>query len=80
MSTTITLDEALINLRDIIRNLHPGDEVLIIEGQKEVAKIVVPSPSTVQTNPRQPGLGRGSIIFMSPDFDEPIDDFSTETE
>jgi hypothetical protein len=41
MSTTITLDEASAKLREIIGAMHPGDEIRIVDGPLEVARIVV---------------------------------------
>jgi prevent-host-death family protein len=73
MSATITLKEAQAKLKELIDSLAPGEEVLITENQKPVAKLVgkqVDHPARPA-----PGLGKGSILFMAPDFDEPMEEF-----
>ena len=67
MSATITVEEAQASLKDLIHKLAPGEEVVITENQQPVAK--QPKP------PRPgPGLGKGSILYMAPDFDEPLEE------
>ena len=74
MSATITIDEAQANLRDLIHQLAPGQEVVITENQQPVAKLV-----SELTKPRPglrppPGLGKGYITVVSDD-DEHLKDF-----
>jgi antitoxin (DNA-binding transcriptional repressor) of toxin-antitoxin stability system len=40
MSATITMEEAQAHLRELIGNLAPGQELVITEGERPVAKIV----------------------------------------
>ena len=40
MSTSITVEEAQANLKELIHQLAPGDEVIITENQQPVAKLV----------------------------------------
>jgi len=44
MSTSITLDEGQMNLRDLIGRLEPGDEIVGLDHEKPVARIMAPSP------------------------------------
>jgi prevent-host-death family protein len=74
MSATITIDEAQANLKDLIHQLAPGQEVVITENQQPVAKLV-----SELTKPRPglrppPGLGKGYITVVSDD-DEHLKDF-----
>jgi prevent-host-death family protein len=74
MSATITIDEAQANLRELIHQLAPGQEVVITENQQPVAKLV-----SELTKPRPglrppPGLGKGYITIVS-DNDEHLKDF-----
>jgi prevent-host-death family protein len=74
MSATITIDEAQANLRELIQQLAPGQEVVITENQQPVAKLV-----SELTKPRPglrppPGLGKGYIALVSDD-DEHLKDF-----
>ena len=71
MSTTITVEEAQARLKDLIHQLAPGDEIIITVNQQPVAKLVSGQPKP----PRPaPGLGKGSILYMAPDFDAPIEE------
>jgi len=69
MAITVTIEEAQANLREFIRQLAPGEEIIIAEEQRPVAQL------RLQGEPPKrpaPGLGKGSVLFMSPDFDEPL--------
>jgi antitoxin (DNA-binding transcriptional repressor) of toxin-antitoxin stability system len=70
MSAIITVEEAQARLKELIDNLAAGEEIVITDNQQTVAKLVGErSPN----NPRPaPGLGKGSILYMAPDFDEPL--------
>jgi antitoxin (DNA-binding transcriptional repressor) of toxin-antitoxin stability system len=69
MSVTITVEEAQARLKELIHQMAPGEEVVITENQQPVAKLV----SQPAKPPRPgPGLGKGSIIYMAPDFDAPL--------
>jgi antitoxin (DNA-binding transcriptional repressor) of toxin-antitoxin stability system len=74
MSTTITIEEAQAKLKELIHQLAPGDEVIITENQQPVAKLVNEQPKP--TNPPRPGPGlcKGMITYMAPDFDAPLED------
>lgn len=73
MSAMITVEEAQARLKDVIRELAPGEEVVITDNQQPVAKLVGEHPARP---PRPaPGAGKGSILFMAPDFDEPMEEF-----
>ncbi len=76
MSANLTVEQVQANLKQLIDELAPGQEIVIMENELPVAKLVgsrsVPRPA--------PGLGRGSVLYMSPDFDEPLDEFREYTE
>jgi antitoxin (DNA-binding transcriptional repressor) of toxin-antitoxin stability system len=73
MPVTITVDEAQVKLKELIAKLAPGEEVVITDNQQPVAKLVGQRPPCP---PRPaPGLGKGSILYMAPDFDEPLEEF-----
>jgi antitoxin (DNA-binding transcriptional repressor) of toxin-antitoxin stability system len=76
MSVTISLDEAQARLKDLINQLALGDEIIITENQQPIAKLVRNTPKSSRP---LPGLGKGSIIYMSPDFDAPLDEFNEYT-
>jgi prevent-host-death family protein len=72
MSTTITVEEAQAKLKELIEKLAPGEEVILTKNQQPVAKLVGERPAR---SPRPaPGLGKGSILDMASDFDEPMEE------
>lgn len=68
----ITIQEARANLDALIHGLTPGEEVVITEDSKPVAKLV----ATVSLPRKVPKLGsqRGSVLSME-HFDEPLEEF-----
>lgn len=73
MSATITVEEAQAKLKELIGNLAAGEVIVLTENQLPVAKLVGERPARA---PRPaPGLGKGSILYMAPDFDEPLEEF-----
>ena len=73
MSAILTLDQVQANLKQLIDDLAPGQEIVIIENEQPVARLV--GDRAVRQPRPAPGLGKGSVLYMSPDFDEPLDDF-----
>ena len=78
MTTTVTLEEAAANLEQLISGLARGDEIAIVKDQRVVAKLVSEN-TPVATRP-PPGLGKGTILYMAPDFDAPLEEFKEYTE
>ena len=72
MTNTVTLDEAQNHLKELVHQMAPGDEIIITENERTVAKLIFGSPPV--TERPKPGLGKGSIVYMSSDFDEPLDE------
>jgi prevent-host-death family protein len=73
MSAHVTIEEAQAHLPELIAELAPGEEVVITENDQPVAKLVSERPLARQ--PRQPGTLRGTVLYMAPDFDAPLEDF-----
>jgi len=71
MSATITVEEAQAHLKELIGNLAPGEELVIIEGQRPVAKIV--GHGIPARKPRRPGSAKGKLIILQED-DEHLKD------
>ena len=78
--TTVTLEEAQANLKDIIHQLSPGEELVITENQQPVAKLVSEQPRHAKPSRPGPGLCKGAIVYMAPDFDAPLDDMKEYAE
>ena len=71
MSIIITIEEAQANLKNLIHQLAPGQTLIITENHQPVAKLVA---ENLKAPRPEPGLGKDSILFMAPDFDEPHED------
>jgi len=71
---TVTIEEAQATLSDLIHRLTPGQEVVITENDQPVARLV-PTPAPPQRKPRQLGTLKGTVLYMAPDFDAPLEDF-----
>lgn len=72
MPATLTVEEAQSNLKELIDQLAPGEEIVITKNQQPVAKLVRDRLALARP---APGLGKGSILYMAPDFDEPLEEF-----
>jgi antitoxin (DNA-binding transcriptional repressor) of toxin-antitoxin stability system len=72
--TSVTIQEAQSRLTDLIHRLSPGEEVVITENDQPIARIV-PTPVRAKKTARQLGTMRGSVLYMAPDFDAPLEDF-----
>lgn len=74
MSTTISVEEAQAKLRELIHQMASGEEVIITENQQPVARLVSePGRPPLKQRPG-PGLCKGMITYIAPDFDAPLED------
>jgi antitoxin (DNA-binding transcriptional repressor) of toxin-antitoxin stability system len=74
MSTTMSVDQVQANLAEIIGNLDAGEELIITKDKQPVARLVGESAKAAPASRPGPGLCKGMITFMAPDFDAPLDD------
>jgi antitoxin (DNA-binding transcriptional repressor) of toxin-antitoxin stability system len=70
--STITLEEAQAKLPELIMGMNPGEELLIAQQGQPMAKLV---RSQRTSWPCQAGSAADKILWIAPDFDEPLDDF-----
>jgi antitoxin (DNA-binding transcriptional repressor) of toxin-antitoxin stability system len=68
----VTIEEAEANLSELIHNLKPDEELVITENDHDVARLV---PTAVRAARRQLGTLRGTVTYMAPDFDAPLEEF-----
>ena len=70
---TATMEDVQARLPQILDELAPGEEVVITRGGKPVARLTGPAdlPKGVPVY----GRGKGTVTYMAPDFDAPLDDF-----
>ncbi|HVC96792.1 MAG TPA: type II toxin-antitoxin system Phd/YefM family antitoxin [Pirellulales bacterium] len=72
--TTVSIQEAQAKLSELIQDLTPGEEVVITRNDQPIARLIAPLNQPPH-QPRRPGTLRGTVLYMAPDFDEPLDDF-----
>lgn len=70
--TKIPIEEAQAKLSELIHALPPGEEVIITEHDHAVARLVSATPVSA----RKLGTLRGTVKYIAPDFDAPLDDFA----
>lgn len=71
---TINLADAQARLPELVRSLAPGEEVFITENNEPVAKLIGNASKSRQFQRPGPGLCKGMITYMAPDFDAPLED------
>jgi antitoxin (DNA-binding transcriptional repressor) of toxin-antitoxin stability system len=71
--STVTLEDAQAHLAELIAQLGPGEEVIITRDDKPVARLVGQPPPAA--GPRPSGTLKGTVLYMAPDFDAPLEDF-----
>jgi antitoxin (DNA-binding transcriptional repressor) of toxin-antitoxin stability system len=68
MTTTISIEEAQASLPEIIGRLSADQEVVITRDHQPVARLV-------PVGRRKLGTMQGTVNYMAPDFDAPLEDF-----
>jgi antitoxin (DNA-binding transcriptional repressor) of toxin-antitoxin stability system len=68
--TSMPLQQVQDQLPELIHRLAPGEDVVITENDQPVARILRP-----QVTLRKLGSLHGTVLYMSPDFDQPLDEF-----
>ncbi len=72
--SSVTIQQAQAALAEIIHRLAPGEEVLITENNQPIARLV-PTLDEAKQKARQLGTMRGTVLYVEPDFDAPLEDF-----
>jgi hypothetical protein len=72
MQTTISLEDLKVTLTELLNSLSPRDELILTRNQEPVGSL----RSDARKQGKRPplGLGKGTILFMSPDFDAPLEE------
>ena len=70
---TVSLQEAQATLPELIRRLAPGEELVITDGDRPVARLT-PAPPPAR-EPRKLGTMRGTVLSME-HFDDPLEEFA----
>ncbi len=69
---TITVADAQNRLAELIAALKPGEDVVLTSNEQPVARLVASEPLE---KPRRLGTLKGTVLYMAPDFDAPLEDF-----
>ena len=65
--------EAKSHFSELVQKALTGEDVVIARDNKPILRLV---PVKSAGKRRQPGSAKGKILFISPDFDKPLDDFA----
>jgi antitoxin (DNA-binding transcriptional repressor) of toxin-antitoxin stability system len=68
MLKTIDVDDAQVNLKELLSLVKSGTEIVLTEGNIPLARLI---PAKSENNLHQAGLHLGAI-WTSDDFDEPL--------
>lgn len=71
--TTLSLEKAVLQLPEVVHGLAAGEQVLITEGERVVARLVGEGSDSWQRP--KPGLGKGMLTIVADD-DEHLKDFA----
>ena len=67
----VSLAEAAASLSDLVQAAIDGEEVILLNGDQPAIKFM---PIAAIKPDRKPGSAKG-LIWMSDDFDEPLEEF-----
>ena len=69
---SITVQEAQSHLAEIITGLQPGEEVVLTENGRPLARLVRAERTSW---PCKAGSAKDKIVWIAPDFDAPLEEF-----
>lgn len=75
--TTVNLDDAKAHLTEIISELDPGEQVVIVKDGEPMALLTRSRPKQW---PCIAGSAKDTRHWMAPDFDAPLEDFREYSE
>jgi antitoxin (DNA-binding transcriptional repressor) of toxin-antitoxin stability system len=70
----LSLAEVQARLPDLIHSLTPGDELVITENERPVARLTTAVSESKPLSRPGPGVCRGAITYMAEDFDAPMEE------
>jgi antitoxin (DNA-binding transcriptional repressor) of toxin-antitoxin stability system len=68
MTLTLNVTDTSINLKQLLKRARQGEDIIIIEGEKPVARFVLLDKNNIK---RVPGTAKGQITIAD-DFDAPL--------
>ena len=76
MLKTWALETTDVSLSEAMEALAPGEEITLTRNDRVVGRLVSDPASASAKRRPAPGLGKGMITFIAPDFDGPLDGMS----
>ncbi len=70
----ISLDEAITRLPQLVAEANRGEDVVLTQDSRPVARLVALAPASQHRPRRKAGTAKG-MGCMTADFDAPIEDF-----
>lgn len=70
--STFNIAEAKAHFSQLVQKAMLGEEIIIAKDNTPVLKLV---PLDKPKRPRQPGSGKGQILYVAPDFDDTPEGF-----
>lgn len=74
MQTTLAVENITLTIPELLATMSPGDEVVLTRNQLPVAIILSEVATLPQWQRPGPGLCKGMIAYMAPDFDAQLED------
>lgn len=72
MDKTYNVHEAKTHLSELLERAQAGEEIVIAKANKPMVKLV--PVQAARKKKRVFGLGRNDLLWISPDFDDPLPD------
>lgn len=72
--SSVTIQQAQAGLAELIHRLAPGEEVVILENDQPVARLL-PTAAAPARKPRALGTMRGTVLHVVADFDAGLEEF-----
>jgi antitoxin (DNA-binding transcriptional repressor) of toxin-antitoxin stability system len=70
---TVTINHAQAHLVELITNASTGEEIVITQDEKPVARLLV--EKAPERKPRVPGSAKGQLVILQEDYDH-LKDFA----
>ncbi len=80
IQTTLAVEELKVTLPELLDSMRDGDEVILTRNNLTVAKLVSEVSKTASKHRPGPGLCKGMITYMAPDFNAPLEDMKEYVE
>ena len=74
MTTTMAVEDIQLTVTELLDSLMPGAEIILTRNRQFVAKLVSAAAIPQPKQRPGPGLCKGMITHIAPDFDAPLED------